>query len=114
MEKLTKDESRSVDAVLRLAETPYSLEDTGALEAAKDRQVLINTGQGWRLEGSFGRALYAAIEDGANALGKVGVRDYYGNYVPSRTEVKAGTKGSLEFVEAQSGEDWAKAIAAVK
>ena len=110
MEKLTKNEQRSVDAVLRLETEEYDSE----LEAAKDRQVVINTGEGWLLQGSFGRALYAAIEAGQNALGKVGVRDYYGNYIPSRTEVKAGTKGSLEFVKAQSGEDYAKAIKAVK
>lgn len=109
MEKLTRNEQRSVDAVLRL-----ETEEQDELDAARDRQVVINTGEGWRLEGSFGRALYAAIEAGANALGRVGVRDYYGNYIPSRTEVKAGTKGSLEYVAKLQGEVWAEAIAAVE
>jgi len=113
MENLTKNEQRSVDAALRLINVIED-GDNDVLQQATDRQVLINTGEGWRLEGSVGRALSDAIAAGLNALGKVGVRDYYGNYVPSRTEVKAGTKGSLAFVEAQSGEDWAKAIAAVK
>ena len=33
-------------------------------------------------------------------LGETSCRDYYGNYVPSRYEVKAGTKGSKEYCEA--------------
>ena len=109
MENLTKNEQRSVDAVLRL-----ETEEQDALAEALDRQVVINTGEGWRLQGSFGRALSDAITAGVNALGHVGVRDYYGNYIPSRTEVKSGTKGSLAFVEEQQGEAWAQAIAAVK
>lgn len=66
-------------------------------------QELADTGAAWHLEGSVGRAVMAAIEDGQIALGPVGHRDYWGNYVPSRFEVEPGTKGSVEYVEAHGG-----------
>jgi hypothetical protein len=71
-------------------------------ETIEGFQELINSGMAWRLEGSVGRSAMAMIEDGQCMLGEEGHRDYYGNYVPSRTEVKAGTKGSPEFVAARS------------
>lgn len=60
-------------------------------------QELINSGVAWRLEGSVGRSAMAAIESGECILGESGYYDYWGNYVPSRTEVKLGTKGSVEY-----------------
>jgi hypothetical protein len=60
-------------------------------------QKLINSGT-WGLEGSVGRAMMDCIKAGACMLGPEGHRDYWGNYIPSRFEVKAGTKGSPEFV----------------
>lgn len=60
-------------------------------------QDLINNGAAWRLEGSVGRAAMRAIEGGRCVLGETGHRDYWGNYVPSRTEVQPGTKGSVEY-----------------
>jgi hypothetical protein len=68
-------------------------------------QALVDSGQVWRMEGSTGRAAMAAIEAGEIALGPVGHRDYWGNYVPSRTEVEPGTKGSAEYVLARSGRE---------
>jgi len=72
-------------------------------EADEDEQLeamqrSVNSGTAWRLEGSVGRACMAAITDGVLMLGTEGHRDYWGNYVPSRTEVMAGTKGSREYV----------------
>lgn len=64
----------------------------------KDAQELVNSGMAWKMEGSVGRSCMDAINSGAIMLGENGHRDYYGNYVPSRHEVKAGTKGSPEFV----------------
>lgn len=66
-------------------------------------QELVDSGMAWKLEGSVGRACMAAIEDGQIALGPVGHRDYWGGYVPSRTEVLAGTKGSVEYVLEHGG-----------
>jgi hypothetical protein len=61
-------------------------------------QELIDTGQAWKLEGSIGREAMSLIKSGHCMLGPTGFHDYYGNYVPSRSEVKAGTPGSAEFV----------------
>jgi hypothetical protein len=70
-------------------------------EAILDLQALIDSGLAWRLEGSVGRAAHEAIEAGICVLGETGHRDYWGNYVPSRHEVEAGTKGSIEYAEAR-------------
>lgn len=66
-------------------------------------QQLIDSGQGWLLEGSVGRAMAAAIEDGAAVLGPVGHRDYWGNRIPSRDEVVPGTKGSVRYAHSVGG-----------
>lgn len=71
-------------------------------EFVAEMQELINTGTVWRLEGSMGREAMALIESGECVLGEQGCYDYWGNYVPSRHEVKPGTKGSLEYQEAMT------------
>ena len=60
-------------------------------------QSLIDTGQVWKMEGSIGREAMSFIKSGRCMLGPIGFHDYYGNYVPSRDEVKSGTPGSAEF-----------------
>lgn len=74
-------------------------EDQTREEYIEAMQELINTGTAWRLEGAVGRECMALIEAGECMLGEQGHRDYWGNYVPSRYEVKAGTKGSAEYCE---------------
>lgn len=66
-------------------------------------QEAVNTGTAWKLEGHVGRSAMAAIENGQIALGETGHYDYWHNYVPSRTEVEPGSKGSAEFVLGMSG-----------
>lgn len=75
-------------------------------------QRTINAGT-WGLQGSFGRTMMDAITSGHCLLGKTGCRDYYGNYIPSRDEVKSGTKGSLAFVAAQHDQEYADYMAAL-
>lgn len=75
-------------------------EDVTEQEVIEGYQELINTGMAWRLEGYVGRTAMGLIEQGICMLGEAGHRDYYGNYVPSRTEVEPGTKGSPEYVQA--------------
>jgi hypothetical protein len=55
---------------------------------------MINTGMAWKLEGAIGRECMEAIYAGYAMLGEAGLRDFYGNYVPSRYEVEDGTPGS--------------------
>jgi len=59
-------------------------------------QELINNGEVWRREGSYGRAAMSALEDGACMLPDEEFQDYYGSTVPARSFLKAGTKGTLE------------------
>lgn len=78
-------------------------EDATDDEVASAYQVLIDSGAAWRMDGSTGRTAMALIEDGYCVLGPEGHRDYYGNYVPSRTEVQPGTKGSVEYANRLTG-----------
>jgi hypothetical protein len=59
-------------------------------------QELIDNGSAWMMEGSTGRYAMQLIEDGACMLPKKSHRDYYGNYIPSRDELKSGTKGTYK------------------
>jgi hypothetical protein len=88
-------EALMLDAGLSLDELDYYL----------SVQRAINAGH-WSMEGSYGRAMMAAIDSGHCLLGPNAARDYWGNAIPSRDDVKEGTKGSISFVEAAMGGDW--------
>jgi hypothetical protein len=60
----------------------------------EELQNWIDSGTAWRLEGSVGRAAMDALESGACMLPLVPHRDYWGNRVPARKELKDGTKGT--------------------
>lgn len=66
-------------------------------------QYLVNTGQAWLLEGAIGREAMSYIDTGLIMLGTKPQRDYWGNYIPSRSEVDPGTKGSAEYVDDRFG-----------
>lgn len=85
-------------------------EDSSREETADALQRAINSLTAWRLQGSYGRSMMAAIEAGECCLGKDATTDYWGNRIPSRFEVKIGTKGSVDFVRQRMGADWAKRI----
>jgi hypothetical protein len=77
-----------------------TIEQINELQSAygyKLMQEQIDSGLSWKLEGSYGRAAMSALKAGACYLPEVSHRDYYGNKVPARGEVKAGTTGSLEL-----------------
>lgn len=67
-------------------------------------QNLIDSGEVWRFEGSMGRKAMSLLESGACYLPEEDTQDYYGNLVPARTRLQAGTKGTLE----NSQEFWSK------
>jgi len=69
-------------------------------------QRAINSGL-WGMQGSYGRAMMDAISAGLCMLGHNRASDYYGNTIPSRDDVKAGTKGSYDFVREERGQEWA-------
>ena len=73
-------------------------------------QSAINGGTAWKLQGAYGRELMAAIENGYCMLGFESKKDYWGNTIPSRTDVKPGTKGSYEYVADRFGNMWADTI----
>lgn len=79
-------------------------EDATDIEHIEAMQEAINSGSVWSLEGSMGREAMGLIEAGLCALGHEGCRDYWGNYIPSRHEVQAGTKGSVQYVEDHGNE----------
>lgn len=60
------------------------------------QQSLVNSGAGWKLEGSYSRKLMELLDCGAIMLPLVETFDYYSNRLPSRVELKEGTKGTLQ------------------
>jgi len=71
-----------------------------------EMQELINSGQCWKFEGSYGRAAMSHLESGACLLPNKNTYDYYGNLIPSRGLLEEGTKGTLE----NSQNFWQKVI----
>jgi hypothetical protein len=87
-------------------------EHVSEIEYFKSIQRAINSGM-WGLQGSYGRTMMDAIRSGQCLLGNNTARDYYGNTIPSRTQVQEGTKGSYDFVADAMGTEWAEEMAAV-
>lgn len=85
--------------------------EVSQLEYFLSLQRAINSGM-WGLQGSYGRSMMDAINSGRCLLGPSRAKDYYGNVIPSRDDVKQGTKGSADFVEAIYGEDWLREMEA--
>ena len=61
-----------------------------------EMQGMINDGSAWKMEGSFGRQAMQHLVSGACMLPKSFKNDTYGNTIPSRDVLKAGTKGSYK------------------
>lgn len=78
-------------------------EDATAEDETAALQRLISQGL-WSLQGHTGRAMMDAIGGGYCVLGPEGARDYYGNRLPSRTDVKPGTLGSIGYANELRGE----------
>jgi hypothetical protein len=76
------------------------------LEQAQAMQRQINSGTIWSLQGSMGRAAMDMINSGRCMVGKEAHSDYWGNLVPSRDMLKAGTKGTPDFVIEHMGKEW--------
>ena len=72
----------------------YETEGLAEQDEIEFFQKIINDGSVWHLQGSYGRRASELLEARLCELGEKGYHDYWGNYVPSRFEVKSGTKGS--------------------
>ena len=70
-------------------------------EDAGQVQAIIDNDLAWELEGSVGRHAMSYIDAGICMLGRNSFTDNYGNHVPSRSEVKPGTKGSVDYCRAK-------------
>jgi hypothetical protein len=82
----------------------HEAEDEREYMVAIQRQV--NAGS-WSLQGSHGRTMMQAIENGDVLLGRMRAKDYWGHVIPGRDDVSPGTKGSREYVAAAHDEEWA-------
>jgi hypothetical protein len=91
----------------------YDEDGEDLLEQAKAVQAMINSGSCWSMEGSVGRQMMSFISSGLCLLGTERARDYWGNVIPSRDDVKSGTKGSFDFVANARGEDWAQSMVGI-
>lgn len=98
----------------------FTLDDINTIECDEEAsfedealaiQRAINSGM-WSLQGSHGRTMMGAIKDGTCMLGTKAASDYYGNTIPSRTQVQDGTKGSRGYVVKINGEEWAQMLEA--
>ena len=65
-------------------------------EGVLEIQKLILSGEVWKFEGSYGRQAMDFLNSGICYLPEVVTYDYYGNMIPSRNQLEAGTKGTLE------------------
>ena len=95
----------SVDDIL----TIESDEDASLEDEVEALQRMISDGH-WSMQGSMGRAMMDAIESGYCVLGPDPAYDYWGNRIPSRSEVKSGTKGSIAYANALRRERGEKTI----
>jgi hypothetical protein len=62
----------------------------------KEIQDMINSGQAWKMEGSYGREAMRLLESGVCMLPKKDTLTFYRNLVPSRDKLQAGTKGTFK------------------
>ena len=92
--------------------TIESDEDVSEEEYFLAIQRAINGGM-WSLQGSYGRTMMDAITSGRCLLGTARAKDYWGNVIPSRDDVKQGTKGSYDFVADAMGAEWADMMSEV-
>jgi hypothetical protein len=88
-------------------------EAASPVEYYKSLQRAINAGVAWQFQGHYGRSMMEAIKEGRCLLGLNDCHDYYGNHIPSRTQIKEGTKGSRGFVADTCGEQWAQLMEGV-
>ena len=76
--------------------TEEQIRDLQKTTGIAELQLFIDIGDAWKTEGSIGRSAMSALESGACFLPDKVYFDAYGNKVPARSMLKAGSKGTLE------------------
>lgn len=98
---------------------PFTVSDMIALETddnlepeevAQILQRAINDGNAWKMQGSYGRSMKAAIDRGECMLGEQPVETSFGGRIPARSEIQDGAPGTRAFVVEKMGEDWAQML----
>jgi len=100
---ITKQEQNTEKAIRAAQEAQSDGAQDWEYHCPAVAQKLIDNGTGWHLEGSCGRQLIQYLEEGVCFLPLQPHRDYWGNRIPSRIEIKPGTKGSLELAASYWG-----------
>lgn len=96
-----------------IREAQASVQDSNAQDwdiTPANMQLMIDSGVVWKMEGSAGRAAMDALESGVCFLPEEAHTDYYGNRIPSRNDLKEGTKGTLQ----NSSRFWEEHLALVE
>lgn len=86
----------ALEAAIRAAQLEAGDGQDWEYSAPAAMQRLIDSGTVWSLEGSAGRSAMDALESGVCFLPTTRSRDYWGNTIPSRDDLKPGTKGTLQ------------------
>lgn len=93
---MIKSTQSKLEAAIRAAQADAGDGNDWEYSEPAVMQRLIDNGTVWVLEGSAGRAAMEAITSGCCFLPTTRSRDYWGNVIPARNDLKAGTKGTLE------------------
>jgi hypothetical protein len=88
--------SKSMEQMVRDAQREAGKGEAWEYGLPAVMQGLIDSGEAWKLEGSCGRTAMQYLEAGVCFLPTERHRDYWGSTVPSRDDLKPGTKGTLE------------------
>ena len=88
MEKLTDTNAARVEKAIREAQAKAGLTEI---------QQGIDSGNVWQMEGAAGRDAMSRLTNGECFLPTTPHKDYWGNRVPSRDDLKPGTQGTLEL-----------------
>ena len=69
-------------------------------------QMQINSGDCWNTSGSIGRTAHEMIREGFLLLGKERRSGAYGQSIPGRGDIAAGSSGSAAYVRTMMGETY--------